>query len=770
MKERHIETEIAVVGGGLAGVCAAIASARLGKRTVLIHERPVLGGNSSSEVRVTPHGAAAFHHYARETGIISELMETERFRNHEQIFENGWTNSVWDLALYDACVSEELLDLYLNTTMTDVHHSGRMINRIRARTLAAETDIVVDASMFVDATGDGVLAAGAGCQFRRGSESKSEFGELHAPEEGCRDDEMGNSLHFRLKDVGRPVFFTAPTWAVTHNDADYFWKQGRKLKDLRGGYWWIEIAKPWDTIEDNETIRHELTRHLLGIWDWMKNRDPITKESCKTLALDWIGQIPGKRESRRIHGIQTITENDIQSRVAFDDEIAYGGWFLDLHTPGGLLAEHSEARSKDSYSPYGEKAAASYVGPYPLALRATIAQDIDNLFLAGRSLSCTHAAFGSIRVMGTLAAVGQAIGTAAARTLDAQVLPASLGKADISAIQQRLLRDDCFLLNTFATDPLDLAPKSTIKAGSEELLTGAGPDMATNYGGSGVWIDQIDSRVTDRLDTVHGQIFPVTGPLDRISVLLDNEGELECQVSASLQRIESIWDYRRESNLELAHATLVTRPGRRWYQWEVNLPDQGEQLLRLDLGPHSSVIWPSASALVPGCVSQFGIGANRMRTYGQGCTLSFSVSPPQQPFRAEKVVSGVSRPYREPGCWRPDPNRPDTWWIETTWPQPVSIDTIEITHGGQLLREYHAYPPGYRDSFVARSYRVEIKNGDDWIQIVEVDDNYKRHCVHTFQRRKTTAARILFLSSNGSTSPNIYSLRYYEDGAKVWNV
>src|ERR1700712_2358750 len=101
MKSISKQYDVVVCGGGLAGVSAAIASARGGARTCLVQDRPVLGGNSSSEVRVTPHGAAAFHAYARETGILSELLIEERARNHEEIFENGWTNSVWDMVMYD---------------------------------------------------------------------------------------------------------------------------------------------------------------------------------------------------------------------------------------------------------------------------------------------------------------------------------------------------------------------------------------------------------------------------------------------------------------------------------------------------------------------------------------------------------------------------------------------------------------------------------------------------------------------------------------------
>src|SRR5580658_2381527 len=119
---RHVteQYDLVICGGGLAGVCAALAAARQGVRTCLVHNRPVLGGNSSSEVGVTPHGAAAFHAYARETGIISELLIEERAANHAEIYENGWTNSVWDMVLYNAVTAEPNLTVHLNADVRQV--------------------------------------------------------------------------------------------------------------------------------------------------------------------------------------------------------------------------------------------------------------------------------------------------------------------------------------------------------------------------------------------------------------------------------------------------------------------------------------------------------------------------------------------------------------------------------------------------------------------------------------------------------------------------
>src|SRR5699024_6348781 len=147
------EYEVVVCGGGLAGFSAAIASARHGARTVLIQDRPVLGGNSSSEVRVTPHGAAAFHGYARETGVISEALVEDRATNHAKIDENGWTNSVWDMILYDMAMRTPNLTLLLNTGVESAVVADGRITVVRARTWGAELIHEISGAAFIDCTG-----------------------------------------------------------------------------------------------------------------------------------------------------------------------------------------------------------------------------------------------------------------------------------------------------------------------------------------------------------------------------------------------------------------------------------------------------------------------------------------------------------------------------------------------------------------------------------------------------------------------------------------
>jgi hypothetical protein len=767
--------DIVVVGGGLAGVSAALAGARLGRKTALVHERPVLGGNSSSEIRVTPHGAAAFHHYARETGLIHELQEEERYRNHLEISENGWTNSVWDMVLYDTCISEEFLSLFLNTSVFGIELSDRKtIGSIRARILGAETELELKAGVFIDATGDGYIADSAGCESMRGSESREIFGEIHAPDTGHQDDEMGSSLHFHTVDTGHPVEFKAPDWAVSYDDPSFFKDSGRKIKDLRGGFWWIEIARPWNTITDTETIRYELTRHLLGIWDWIKNKDPETKEKCRNLALDWIGQVPGKRESRRIIGRYLMTENDIQNKTPFKDEIAFGGWFLDLHTPGGLLAEIAEERSKESYSPYGQKSADSYVGPYSIPFGVMCPRGIDNLLLAGRALSLTHTAFGTVRVMNTLAIAGQAAGTAAVRSLDTERNIPNLDTNDIHAIQQRLLRDDSFLLGQPGSDSCNLAESARISASSQFSLSGADPDDTWADGGISYWKDQINPDITERLDTVHAQLIPLSDEVHSISLFLSNDSETDVSLPVTLRKSRHIWDYNLRSEDILAAVTLLIHPGKAWYSWDINLPSEGLRFIRLEAGPSDRILWHLAGPVVPSCVSYFKITENRLRTFGQGATLSFRIEPPQNPYPPEQITSGWTRPYKESGCWRSsDIHKTEEEWICLDWDRPVLIGEVQITFPGQILREYHAYPPGYRNPQVPRDYVIEgctdSSGTGKWTGLARVRNNYRRFIRHEIRSNQPFySIRLRVTSTNGDNTVTVYEMRCYEKGSGPW--
>jgi hypothetical protein len=782
-RQEALDYDVVVCGGGLAGVCAAIAAARGGATVGLIHDRTVLGGNSSSEVRVTPHGAAQFHAYGRETGIISELLIEERAQNHAQIMENGWTNSVWDLVLLTAVLEEKNIELHLNTKILSAESSSDHITSITALVLDAETELHVAGRVFVDSTGDGLVAHSAGCESMFGSEGQFVWQEPHAAAESS-DDTMGNSLHFKTEDIGRPVDWMPPWWAKDLADRSFFYDQGRTPGDPRGGFWWIELGTPWHTIYDNRTIRSELQKYVLGIWDWMKNKDPSLREQTRTRALDWVGSVLGTRESRRVIGRTIVTEPDIQERRRWADEVAFGGWFLDLHTPGGLIAEHSEANSATNYNPFTERAALGYVGPYGIPLAALIARDVDNLFLAGRDISASHAALGTMRVMATTALMGQAVGTAAAECVNgglspSQLAPSGSGTADevgaaaVARIRRRLSREGVWLPGGAETDPDDRARSATVTADSQALLFGIHPD-ALGYAEAH---DMIDLRYKDdllnRVETRLAQPVATDGSLHTLQLYLTNHSDAPTVAALSLFRCGGIHDYTiypPDRSLAADRIELAPRQSG-WITWRlpapvVQLAGESEwvsgRYVRLELSANSDLTWHQAKTCLIGHPAVYEVALGRMRRLQHGVSLGFQVEPPQRVFGPEHLGSGVTRPHDRTHLWRSDPNRPLPAELTLTWDTPTAISQVELTFAGNLLREYHAYHAFFRDPQTVRDYVILGNRAGDWIELVRVTGNYQRRRVHLLEPTfETTGIRVSVEATNGEPAASLYEIRVY---------
>jgi hypothetical protein len=581
---------------------------------------------------------------------------------------------------------------------------------------------------------------------------------------------MGNSIHFLCRDTGAPAPFKAPDWAVKHEDASYFYQQGRLPKDKRGGFWWLEIGVPYHTIYDAETIRHELTRHALGVWDWMKNKDPKTMDLVRNYALDWIGQVPGKRESRRILGRYFMNEHDVLNKTVFPDEIAFGGWFVDLHTPGGLLAKSSEPSAaagghENEYDTFSDYAAMSYCGPYGVPLRILMARDCDNLMMAGRNVSVTHAALGTIRVMGTTALMGEAAGVAAAIGLERGHDFDRLVADDIGEIQQRLLANGCFLPNFCSHPAGDLARLARVAASSEMSVAGVAPETPGCHEGLKIWKDQPQYGI-EKLETRRGQLIATSGGrIDSIELCLSNDSAAAEALEVKLYAAEHIWDYRAEPGTPLATGKLTVPPGKNlWVKWDVNLQLPASlppgSFLRVDALPNKHVHWHAAQKIIPGHMAMYAISPNRMRRFGNGHTLAYKITPPQKPFAPAQVLSGVTRPHRATNLWVSDANQGMPQWLELSWNQPQTIREVQLVFPGHLVREYHAYGPFYRDPQCPRDYAIEVFTRGEWQRVLEVKDNYQR-----LRRHKLSAPvvadklRVMISATNGDPSAALYEIR-----------
>ena len=499
LREELIHADLVVVGGGMAGVCTAITAARAGIQVALVQDRPVLGGNASSEVRLWILGATSHggnnNRWAREGGVIDELLVENCHRNPEG------NPIILDSILLEKVTVEPNIRLLLNTSVHDLSmNSDGSISSAVAFCSQNSTRYDLRAPLFCDASGDGIVAFQAGAAFRCGAESATEFGELLAPQEPTQQ-LLGHSIYFYTRDTGKPVRFTPPAFAL-EDITEIPRYRHFNAKEHGCELWWIEYGGNLDTVHDTEEIKWELWKVVYGVWNYIKNSGKFPEAESKT--LEWIGTIPGKRESRRFEGDYMLIQQDIVEQRTHFDAVSFGGWAIDLHPSEGVYSEEEPCTQWHSK------------GVYQIPYRCLYSRTVPNLFLAGRIISASHIAFGSSRVMATCAHNGQAVGMAAAMCIEEHLLPRELtSKTQIAQLQRELLRCGQWIPGLVVEDPDDLARKAEVTCSSRLLL------------------DEIpgDER-SERLNEPQAVLLPVSsGPLPKLTFFI----EAECESSLELQ-------------------------------------------------------------------------------------------------------------------------------------------------------------------------------------------------------------------------------------------
>jgi len=449
-----LKTDLAVVGGGMAGTCCAITAARAGIKVVLVQDRPVLGGNASSEVRLWILGATSHmgnnNRWAREGGVINEILIENLYRNKEG------NPLILDTILLEKVTEENNITLLLNTAVFDVKKSDPdTLQEVFAFCSQNSTLYEISAPFFCDASGDGIVGFMAGAAFRMGAEQSDEFGEGFAPEREYGE-LLGHSIYFYSKNTGKPVKYIAPSFAL--NDYDKIPKiRSVKTSDQGCNFWWVEYGGRMDTINQSEEIKWELWKIVYGIWDYIKNSGNYPE--AENLTLEWVGTIPGKRESRRFEGDYMLSQKDVVEQREHEDAVAYGGWALDLHPADGVYSDKPSCNQMHSK------------GIYQIPLRCYFSRNIKNLFLAGRIISATHVALGSTRVMATCSLGAQASGMTAALCVQNNWLPNDLitGKP-LKLLQRELNKAGQSIPRVRLEDPDDLVGKAKITASSALVL------------------------------------------------------------------------------------------------------------------------------------------------------------------------------------------------------------------------------------------------------------------------------------------------------------
>ncbi len=446
MSTHAIDCDLLVAGGGLSGICTALAAARNGVKVVLIQNRSRLGGNSSSEIKMHPLGIFERRAGFREAGIIEELKLEDISTNTQRSWE------MWDLMLYDKIISEPNITLLLDTTVFSVETQGRSISCVYARSDLTLKIFKITAKNYADCTGDGRLAMEAGAEMMWGREGSGKYGESLASNKNLRGT-LCSSVLFTTVDTGKPVAYKAPVWAHKITADDLKMRNPQRI-GFTYRYYFVSHGGLSDTIRDDEVIRFEVIAVVLGLWDYIKNCGKYPETA--NLALDTVGMIPARRESYRIKGLGVFTQEDIYKTWRnYPDQVAACGWKPEDQTSGGIFARN-EPPVMHSPTP----------DVYNMPLRVMISKDFDNLCMAGRNMSCSHLAFSCTRVMCTGAVMGQALGTAVALSVKSsrKLTDYTWDNSLIKQLQQTLLHDGHLIVDVKNEDSNDIARRAKITA------------------------------------------------------------------------------------------------------------------------------------------------------------------------------------------------------------------------------------------------------------------------------------------------------------------
>jgi hypothetical protein len=660
----HLEADLIVVGGGLSGVCAALTAARAGIRVVLVQDRPVLGGNASSEVRLWVLGATSHmgnnNRWAREGGVIDEILVENWYRNPEG------NPLIFDTILLEKVKLESNITLLLNTAVFSVEKDGERIQSVQGFCAQNSTMYTLVAPLFCDASGDGIVGFQAGAAFRMGAESKEEFGEKFAPSAEYGE-LLGHSLYFYTKDTGRSVRFVPPAYAL-----DDITKIPRYRKFNTQEYgcqlWWIEYGGRLDTIHDTEAIKWELWKVVYGVWNHIKNSGQFPE--ADTLTLEWVGTIPGKRESRRFEGDYMLTQQDIVEQRTHADAVAFGGWSIDLHPADGVFSE------KPGCNQWHSK------GVYQIPYRCLYSRNVSNLFLAGRVISATHVAFGSSRVMGTGAHIGQAVGMAAAlcRQMETQDVASLRHPEHIGTLQQELLKTGQHIPGLRLHDPADFAQSATITASSEFILSELPADGP---------LQPLTDSAAQMLPLPAGNVPTMTAFV---------EAEQPTTLTVELRRSSKPGNHSPDVTLQTLSIPLLK--GRQYVNlaFDVALAEAGYVFVCFMKNPHVRLQY--SQVRVTGVLSVFNKTNPAVSNYGKqeptddigvetfefwcptrrpgGHNIALRIEPGIALFGPDNIRNGLQRPVDQPNAWvaaLDDPNPT----ITLSWPEKQRINCVELS-------------------------------------------------------------------------------------------
>jgi len=812
--------DFAVAGGGFTGVCCAVMAARQGLKTALITNRGFIGGNSGAEVRCPVDGADGeqlFNFNSRETGLIEEIRLENLHVNRDG---NPYR---WDMVLMDFIAAEKNLDLYLNTCIDRVDteevlpFGGRKdclcpeperkvlrITEISGIQTTSEKRFVFRAPLFADNTGDGTLSYLAGCEYKQGAESRDVYGEKIASEKETGDVLLG-TLTYNAKNTGHEVKFYPPASAFDMEKSGCLEHREIPKEMFERFVWFYETGAGLDQAADGEEVAAEHRALLHSIWDHIKKHPE--QYGAGNYDFEYIAPYVGKRESRRIKGLATLTEQDVYYQKDADDACGYGGWAIDLHSPKGFYGTDPE-----NWWVYLR-------GIYPIPLRCAVARDCDNLFVVGRCFSVSHVALGSTRLNATLATVGQAVGIAAKICNEQGITPHALGKEDIAELHRRQWREDQTVIGYQNEDDADLALGAKLTASSEKAFAMENPTRFF------------------AMETVYGQSMPVKPELKKISFAYRAGADAPLEVG--IYRSEKPQNYGPETLLKKVTITLhatgkicMDRTGAecagdstsdpletcdvRWF--DIDLSDlnpekeflffmfDGKGNTALELAAASDRM-PSVAAimqkpnnlpnvmdyetLTPLSHEWIRLGVPfRLRKYSTASqpninwAFCFRTEPAMSFYGPENAANGYLRPYRQPNIWVAAGAEDE--WLQIDLKEPARLREMDLTMDTNLNFRVRNVKP-YDFNAIAeciRDYEVRYReapsgktcgnvpagnvpegsaNGtvDGWKLLTVVEGNYQRFNRIDMKGVFASSVQIRVRATNGCPNAALYNVSIY---------
>ncbi|MCE7040759.1 FAD-dependent oxidoreductase [Dyadobacter sp. CY312] len=667
-KSASISSDLVIVGGGLTGTCAAITAARAGIKVILVQDRPVLGGNCSSEVRLWILGATSHmgnnNRWARESGVIDEIMLENIYRNPDG------NPLIFDTVLLEKVVEEKNITLLLNTAVFDLDKNQEgsadedKITAVHAFCSQNSTQYTLSAPLFCDASGDGIVGFLAGAAFRMGAESMEEFGEKFAPDKAYGE-LLGHSMYFYSKDAGRPVKFVPPSFAL-QDIKDIPRYKTFNPKDFGCRLWWLEYGGRLDTVHDTEKIKWELWKVVYGAWNYIKNSGEFPE--AENMTLEWVGTIPGKRESRRFEGDYMLKQQDVVEQKVFEDTVAFGGWSLDLHPADGIYSDQSGCNQWHSK------------GVYSLPYRCFYSKNISNLFIAGRIISATHVAFASTRVMATSAVGGQAVAVAAALCKKYDCTPRELGTKYIKQLQLALWRSGQYLPQTDVADRENLVTQAVeIKASSTLKLT--------ELPGSDFWAVIKDS-VAQMLPIAKGYMPSVTFQV---------EAETDTTLAVELRKSSKYFNHTPDVTIDFQAFELKKGKQEITVNWSVDFDETCYAFVCFMKNQQVKIRY--SEMRVTGLVSVFNATNPAVSNYGkqqptedigvdtfefwcpqrrpEGRNIAMKFGKSLEVFGTENITNGLHRPISQPNAWVAD-TKDKTPLLTISWNEPTTISRVDF--------------------------------------------------------------------------------------------